>query len=234
MVSNATRLPDVAFDLAIRLGADPACAFDTVSFSQTGSMRISLKSRLWLPFTARQTMSVRVCDFEWNARFSPFGYMSVTDALKDGVGRLNVTALGFIPVARSTANPALTRGELIRYLAELPLLPDAILHNSDIAWREIDASTVAATAGAGDTACEVIFGLGAGKQISTAYCADRAVSSTPPFQPMPWRCEFKKYRQQNGRWIPTEAQVGWVMDGKEDTYWKGAISDWTPLFGQTT
>lgn len=223
------RLPPMVSDLALRLGADLDCAFDRVGFAQTGKMRISLKSRLWLPFNARQTMAVRSCAFTWTARFLPLGYMTVTDAIENGEGRLDVTALGMIPVARSKRNAALTRGELIRYLAELPLVPDAMLHNRDLSWREVDASTIAVTAGSGDTACEVVLGLGPDKRIISAFCADRAASATPPFASMPWRGEFSDYHQENGRWIPSAAQVGWVIDGNIDIYWKGRIEHWKAL-----
>jgi hypothetical protein len=223
------RLPPVVSDLALRLGADPGSGFDAVGFSQRGSMRISLTSRLWLPFTARQTMSVRSCAFVWNARFLPLGYMTVTDALERGVGRLDVTAFGMIPVARSKPSAPLARGELIRYLAELPLAPDAIPHNRDLNWHEIDASTIAVTSGTGDTACEVVLGLGPDRRIMSAYCADRAASTTPPFAPMPWRGVFSNYRQVNGRWIPSTAQVGWIINGREESYWQGQIRDWALL-----
>jgi hypothetical protein len=222
-----SHLPPVVSDLALRLGADPGCAFDTVRFSQHGSMRVSLKSRLWLPFTAHQTMSIRSCAFVWNARFLPLGYMTVTDALENDIGRLDVTALGIIPVARSKPSAALARGERIRYLAELPLAPDAILHNRDIHWREIDASTIAVTSGSGDTACEVILGLGPDRRVISAFCADRATSVTPPFATMPWRGFFSDYRRVNGRWIPSRAQVGWIVEDCDDIYWKGRIRDWT-------
>ncbi len=92
-------------------------------------MRISWNSRLWLTFTARQTMSIRSCVFTWNARHLPLGYMSVIDALEGAAGRLNVTALGIIPVARSTPSATLKRGELIRQLAELPFAP--------MPWRDV-------------------------------------------------------------------------------------------------
>lgn len=227
-------LPPMVSDLARSLGADPECAFDAVAFSQTGQMRISLKSRLWLPFTARQMMSVRSCAFVWNARFRPLGYMTVTDALENGSGRLDVSALSMIPVARSKPCAALTRGELVRYLAELPLAPDAMLHNRDLTWREIDASTLAVTAGSGDTACEVFLGLGPDQRIISAFCADRAASATAPFAPMPWRGAFADYRKQNGRWIPTAAEVGWVIDGKIDIYWRGRMQNWaTSLLTRT-
>lgn len=219
-------LPPMVSDLALRLGADLNCPFNTVGFSQNGKMRISLKSTLWLPFTARQTMAVRSCAFVWNARFTPFGYMAVTDALEGGVGRLNVTALGVLPIARSKPSAALTRGELIRYLAELPLAPDAILHNRELGWRVIDSSTVAVTAGADDTACEVVLGLGPDQRIISAFCANRAAGTEPPFAPMPWRGAFFDYRQQNGRWIPSAAEVGWVIDGKNCLYWRGKMEGW--------
>lgn len=224
--NNRNRLPHAVSELALRLGADPACAFNAVGFAQSGKMRLSLKSRLWLPFSARQTMSVRSCAFAWNARFMPLGYLAVTDALEQGVGRLDVTAFGFMPLVRTKASAALTRGELIRYLAELPLLPDAMLHNHNLVWREVDASTLAVTAGAGDTFCEVAFSLGPDQRIISAFCADRSASAAPPFKPMPWRGEFADYRQQQGRWIPSAAQVGWVIDGKECVYWRGRIEHW--------
>jgi hypothetical protein len=223
------RLPQMAAELALRLGADPDAAFERVSFSQTGKMRISLTSKRWLPFTARQTMAVRSCAFTWRARFLPLGYMTVIDALENGVGRLNVSALGVIPVVRTKPNAALTRGELIRYLAELPLAPDAMLHNRDLGWREINASTLAVIAGAGETACEVIFTLGPDLRIASAFCANRAAGTTPPFALMPWRGQFFDYRQQRGRWIPSVAQVGWEIDGEEDAYWRGRIEHWEAL-----
>jgi hypothetical protein len=213
-------------DLALRLGADPTSAFTAVSFSQTGKMRLSLESRLWLPFKALQTMSVTSCAFAWRARFRPFGYLAVTDALEEGLGRLDVTALGLISLVRTKPNAALTRGELIRYLAELPLAPDAMLHNHDLEWREVDISTIAVTAGAGETRCEVVFSLGPDKRIRSAFSADRSRSAKPPYVPMPWRGEFADYRQQNGRWIPSAARVGWEIDGKEFLYWQGRIEHW--------
>lgn len=220
-------LPPATLALALRLGADPACAFSAVGFTQAGHMKLSLKSSLWLPFRAHQTMSVRSCEFAWNARFMPLGYLAVTDALVGGIGRLDVSAFGGLPLVRAKASAALTRGELIRYLAELPLLPDAMLHNHDLAWREIDASTIAVAAGAGDTACEIVFTLGQDQRIASVFRADRATRASPPFTPMPWHGEFGDYRQQGGRWIPSSAQVGWMINGKKCLYWRGRIKDWT-------
>lgn len=223
---NRPPLPPPVSKLALRLGADPDARFETVGFSQSGSMRPNLKTGLWLPFTARQTMSVRTCQFTWKARFRPLSYLAVTDALEAGRGRLDVTAFGFIPLVRTKPSAALLRGELIRYLAELPLAPDAILHNRHLDWSVIDASTLAVRAGTGETACEVVFSLGPEGRIRSAFCADRPASGAPPFTCLPWRGVFADDHQQQGRWIPAKAEVGWGIDGREELYWKGKITDW--------
>jgi hypothetical protein len=49
----------------------------------------------------------------------------------------DVRALGLIPIVRAERTPALQRGQLMRYLAELAWAPDAILHNTELRWREL-------------------------------------------------------------------------------------------------
>lgn len=114
------RLPAAVYDLALRLGASPEMRRTTVKLTQTGRMKQRLEATSWMSFTATQTISTSECAFDWRARFGPFGMISVRDALKGGQGRLDVTALGVIPVARTERSSALMRGELMRYLAELP------------------------------------------------------------------------------------------------------------------
>lgn len=74
----------------------------------------------WMSFTARQTISLTGCDFEWRAKTGPLLLVSVLDRLKDGEGSLEVKALGFVPIARVAGTPEVTRGQTMRYLAELP------------------------------------------------------------------------------------------------------------------
>jgi hypothetical protein len=132
-----------------------------------------------------------------------------------------------IPIARAKPNAALTRRERIRYFAELPLAPDAMLHNRDLGGRDIDASTLIVTAGARETACDVVFALGPDQRIASVFCADRAASTTPPFAPMRWRGQFFDDRQQRGRWIPSAARAGWEVDERDSPYWQGFIKDWS-------
>ncbi len=176
-------------------------------------------------------MQIGACDFVWRARFPPFGLIGVCDALENGVGRLDVTALGFIPILRTPHTPALTRGELMRYLAELPWVPDAILNNPALRWREGSTNEIIVASGEGATAAEVTLGLDDAGRVATMFAPDRPRSDVEPTLPTPWRGRFADYRLHQGRWIPFAGEVGWVLDGKEEVYWTGTVNDWAMTSG---
>lgn len=222
-------IPNDVRDLALRLGAEPVLRARTVALTQTGQMRLSLSSNRWLAFTARQTISITSCDFDWQARFQPFGLLRVADALENGTGRLEAKALGLIPVMRAMPGAALTRGELMRYLAELSYAPDAMLHNLHLRWRVENADTIHVAAGSGDTAAEVRLSRGSDGRISSIFAADRPRSAKPPVLPTPWLGGFSDYQEREGRWIPYSGQVGWQIDGVETIYWRGQLTGWRLL-----
>lgn len=220
------RLPAAVYDLALRLGVTPDTTQSTIKLTQTGRMKRQLGAASWMSFTANQTISARACEFEWLARFSPLGLVSACDALKNGEGRLDVMALGFIPIARTERSPALMRGELMRYLAELPWAPDAILLNPNLRWRMDGPDKLAVSAGSGETEAEVILNLDNDGWIAGAFATDRPRSATAPFLPTPWRGWFSDYRQHGGLWLPFAGEVAWEIDGGEEVYWQGRIKTW--------
>lgn len=220
-------LPSAVVDLAMRLGARSAPGGSVVKLEQRGRMKRALGSDAWMAFTACQTIATSACDFAWRARFGPFGAISVLDALDGGLGRLDVTALGFIPIARTPRTVALTRGELMRYLAELPWSPDAILDNAALCWREGSSGDLIVGAGKGTSAVEISLGLDSAGRIATAYAPDRPRSAVEPILTTPWRGHFSDYRLHLGRWIPFAGEVAWEIHGRDEVYWQGRIDRWT-------
>jgi hypothetical protein len=213
-------------DLAMRLGADPLGGATRVRLLQTGRMKTAVDAASWMSFTARQTISTRTCAFDWRARIGPFGLVSARDALADGQGRLDVMALGILPLARARRTPALVRGELMRYLAELAWAPDAIASNPELRWRRDGPDTLAVSAGAGDTASEVLLSLDGEGRIAGAFAPNRPRSASAPLLPTPWRGRFSDYRRHAGRWLPFAGEAAWEIDGKEIVYWQGRIAHW--------
>lgn len=219
-------LPPSVLALANRLGARTVPEGLVVRLVQSGRMRRAVGSSSWMSFTARQSMQIGACDFAWRARFAPFGLIGVCDALENGVGRLDVTALGCVPIVRTPHTPALIRGELMRYLAELPWVPDAILANPALRWREGETNEIIVESGEGTSAAEITFGLDDAGRVTTVFAPDRPRSAVEPILPTPWRGRFSDYRLHQGRWIPFFGEVAWKIDGKEEVYWQGQLNDW--------
>jgi len=219
-------LPTPVYDLAVRLGAVSNSSLRGVRLKQTGRMKTRLDAPSWIPFTATQTISMRTSAFAWRARAGPFAMISARDALSDGQGQLDVTALGFIPIVRAERSVALVRGELMRYLAELAWAPDAILHNNELRWRIDGPDTLAVSAGSGEAASEVVLTLDTDGRIARGFAPDRPRSAKAPTLPTPWRGRFSDYRQHNDRWLPFAGEVAWEIEGKEIVYWQGRIALW--------
>lgn len=219
------RLPPAVRDLAHGLGARGGEG-GSVQLSQIGRMRQD-ESAPWMKFRARQIISTTSCAFEWRARTGPAGMVTVRDALVAGEGALDVRALGVIPIAHLASTPAITRGELMRYLAELALAPDIILCNAELAWRSDGLEQFVVSAGAGDAAAEVTLGIDGDGRIATVFAADRPRTLKGAIVPTPWRGRFKDYRQHRGFWLPFAADVSWIIDGSEVVYWEGQMQTWS-------
>jgi len=226
-------LPTAVYDLAMRLGVKPDENRDGVRLTQTGRMKRSLDTQSWMAFNATQTISTRACEFDWRANAGPFGMISARDALEHGGGRLDVTALGLIPVARAEHTPALVRGELMRYLAELAWAPAAILLNTMLRWRKDGPDTLAVSAGAGETASEVVLSLDTDGRIAGGFARDRPRSATAPFLLTPWQGRFSNYRLHNEMWLPFAGEVAWEIGGSKTVYWQGQIQTWEAFVAGT-
>lgn len=220
------RLPAAVYDLAIRLGVKPGGNRGSVRLAQTGRMKRSLDTGSWMAFTATQTISTQACAFDWLAKFGPFGIISARDALEHGEGRMDIMALGVVPIARAKHTTALLRGELMRYLAELAWAPAAILFNKSLRWRDDGPDALAVSAGAGEAVSEVLLSLDSEGRISGAFAQDRPRSVTTTFLLTPWRGQFSGYRRRGDMWIPSAGEVSWEIDGRDVLYWQGRIEQW--------
>jgi len=90
---------------------------------QTGEMRSAPEAR-WRPFTAEQVISIHRPGFAWLARMQAMPLLSahVLDCYVDGEGLLEARLCGSLRLAQA-AGREVSRGELMRYLAELTWAP---------------------------------------------------------------------------------------------------------------
>jgi hypothetical protein len=221
------RAPSLSADrlaLVKRLGAQAAPP-RTATMTQSGTM--------WqkpggspMHFTAQQTNATANPDFIWRARFSPLGSMQIADYVVDGQGGLEGKLLGLVTLVDTVGTGDVLQGQLMRYLAELPWNPDAILTNRSLEWTVVDARTLKAAVTVQDVRAEVTFHLDADGRIESAGADARPRDENGKTVLRPWHGRFWDYRAVEGRQIPFQGEVAWVVDGIDFVYWRGALDAW--------
>jgi Family of unknown function (DUF6544) len=195
----------------------------TVWLRQCGKMRVRLRSS-WLPFTAEQVIGIHQPGFAWLARMqvAPLASACVLDCYVDGEGLLDARLFGSLPLARA-AGPQADKGELMRYLAELAWAPHAMLHNPQLSWRGIDATTVEVSAESQSGAARVrlIFENG---DITRVEADDRPRMVGRRIIPTRWQGRCCDYREVNGYRIPTRAVVNWLLADGPFEYWRARVT----------
>jgi uncharacterized protein DUF6544 len=196
---------------------------DTVWLRQSGEIRANLRDP-WRPFSAEQVISIHQPGFVWLARMhaAPLSSARVLDCYVDGKGLLEARLFGSLRLARA-AGPQADKGELMRYLAELAWAPHAMLHNTQLSWREIDTTTVevSAESPAGPARVRLIVENG---DITRVEADDRPRMVGRRLVPTRWQGRCSDYREMNGCRIPTRAAVSWLLEDGPFEYWRGRLT----------
>jgi hypothetical protein len=129
-------LPEVIRERAVFNGAGQDGPLRAQRLTQEAEFRRGAEAE-WGPMPAVQHIGLGAAAFVWDAR-APGPLVpsfTVVDAYVGGQGSLRANLFGAIPVAYAQG-PVYDRAEAMRYLAELPWAPDAVLGNPEILWTE--------------------------------------------------------------------------------------------------
>lgn len=223
VMGEGRRLPRLVEDYLRRAVPDGVTP-RRVTVTQRGEMWQKPGGRA-MPFTAVEEFAVEEVEFWWRARFPmmPLVWLRVVDSYADGGGRVEARLLGLVPVMRKRG-PEISRGELVRYLAELPLVPHAMRANPRLEWREIDARTVEVATRFGPERVAVKLEFDDAGDIVRAYTDTRPYLRGKTYVPTPWGGVFDGYRELGGFRLPTTAEVSGELPEGPFTYWRGEIT----------
>jgi len=224
-VDVSIQLPDRIREFALRADARPDDLARSISFSQSAEMQLGA-GKPWQAFQARQIVACGEPGFLWQARqmlwFLP--KFQVVDAFVAGQGSLTVRLLGLFRIVHATG-PALSHDEALRYLAELPLTPDAMLGNPDIKWRALESDWVEASMLVGEKRAVVRFGFDVSGDIVEMRADSRATTDNAGSPARyPWLGFFRSYRRVGPRRIPTELEVGYIRPDGYRAYFQARIT----------
>ena len=191
---------------------------------QTGDF--AMRPGSWNPFTAAEYFSVLPPGFLWDARIQMGRILPlyVRDSYVAGEGALKATVAALVPMVHIRGTPSMASGELLRYLAEAPLLPTALLPREGVSWTAIDEFTARATltSGATTVSCDMHFGE-SGEIVRFSAMRDGIFHGMTLSKE--WVGHFRDYRRIDGMMVPTCAEVAWIMPEGPQPYWRGRVID---------
>jgi hypothetical protein len=195
-----------------------------VRLTQVGEMCLRPGGRA-LRFSAVEELAVEEIAFSWRARIGivPGVSLRVLDRYEAGEGLLEVRLWGLLPVTRARGADV-SAGEALRYLAELPWVPHAMLANQQLEWRELDAQTVEVGTTVGATKVAMRLELDTAGDIVGASCDARPRIEGEKTVPTPWAGRFAEYAEVGGLRVPTQGEVRWELPDGPFTYWRGTIT----------
>ena len=179
----------------------------------------------WRPFEAVQDFEANPVGFVWDVRIrmAPLTEVQVRDGYVGGRASMYGAVLGIVPVVQGGDSPELRAGALQRYLAEAVWLPTVLLHGRGLSWATIDDTRARATLANGGATVALDFEFSAGGEIVGVYTPARLRASTDNggYVALPWDGRYRRYEERGGMWVPLEAEVYLVVDGREQPYYRG-------------
>jgi hypothetical protein len=196
----------------------------SVNLSQQGLFNMSETKAKWSLFTATQFVTTQRPGFDWDARIqmAPGVSAFVHDAYMLGEGSLHVSLLGLFTVADVRETPQAAQGELLRFFAEMPWYPTALLPSQGVRWEAIDNTSARATLTDAPTTVSLVFRFNAEGTIETMRAEARYRDKLTA---MPWSGRFWDYSTRDGMLIPLQGEVGWEYPDGIRLYYKGKVTE---------
>jgi hypothetical protein len=177
-----------------------------------------------LQFTAVEEFAVGELEFEWRAAFGPnfLVRMIVVDRYRGGEGSLSAKVWGVLPATRSSG-PDTDRGEAMRYLAELPWVPQAMAANPELSWRELDDGSVEVSTLVGGRAASVHLSFDEAGFVRTVSGIRPRMAGRTAIDTR-FSGSFGDYVELGGIRVPCTGEVSWELPEGPFTYWRGEVT----------
>ena len=222
---------------ASELAGLPAPVVRYFDFALTPGQRLVRRARVeqrgefalqpgeWRRMRATQTFWVGPPAFVWDASIAmlPGIDVRVRDGYLGGSASMKASVAGLVSVLDQADTPGLPEGALVRYLAEAPLIPTALLPSAGVVWTAVDDSTARATISDAGISVAVTVQFAASGEI-TGIAADRYRDVNGVGVLTPFRGEWSSYRRVDGMMVPTAGEAGWLLPEGAHDFWRAELT----------
>ena len=175
------------------------------TFELAGTINMSTTGENWKPFTSTQRAVTHRPGFLWNGRVAMLPGLAahVHDSYIAGVGTLHAAMLGLFTVAEVQGGGEIARGELMRYFAEMPWYPTALLPSQGVRWAAVDDRSANATLVDGPISLTLLFRFDDAGLITSVHADARGSGVGKDMVMLPWDCNVSSYRLRHAMMVPT-------------------------------
>ena len=193
--------------------------------AHTGTFNMGGNTDQWRPFTSTQRVTTQSPGFVWDARIrmAPGLTVFVHDAYIAGSGVLVAKLLGLFEVMAQPSTPELAQGELMRFLAEGPWYPTALLPSQGVRWEALDDTRARATLTDHATTVTLVVDFDTRGLIRAVHSDGRYRDVDGVQVATPWQGRFWDYELRDGMRVPLQGEVSWVLPDGPRPYWRGRI-----------
>jgi hypothetical protein len=198
----------------------------TVTLSHTGNFRQD-ENQKWFNIKGEEYFTTTPPGFVWYGRINvlPMIWLTGIDKLVDGNGSFQVKLLSFVTISDAPSGIELNESELMRWLAEAPLLPTSLLPGDYLQWKQLNDNSIAkAIVHTHGVSVELIFHFDKyGKIIHVEGQRYRTINNE--YLKQTWRGYYSNYVSIENMMIPLNIEVKWNSQKGDFTYAKFKIKD---------
>jgi len=196
------------------------------SIELVGTFNMSAAGERWKPFTSRQRVITRRPGFLWDADISMLTGLPVrvVDSYIAGEGLLRAAALGLFTVAELHGGGEIARGELMRFFAEMPWYPTALLPSQGVRWEPLDDASANATIVDGPLALTLRFSFNNAGLIDSVRAEARGAMVDKKMVMAPWEGRWSNYQARNGMIVPMTGEAAWLRSEGRKPYFLGTVT----------
>jgi hypothetical protein len=196
------------------------------TLQMAGTFNLSATREQWRPFSSCQRISTCRPGFVWDARIMllPGLAVHVVDSYIAGQGLLKASLLGLFKVADMRGGGDIARGEFMRYFAEAPWYPTALLPSQGVRWQAVDARSANATLVDGPISLTLLFRFDEAGMIESFRAESRGGMVGKVLVHAPWEGRYANYQSRDGMLVPFAGQVAWMRPQGRKDYFQGAVT----------
>jgi len=201
----------------------------SATFELVGTFNMSTTGgEQWKPFTSTQRAVTHRPGFLWNGRVVmwPGVAAHVHDSYIAGVGTLHAALLGLFTVAEVQGGGEIARGELMRYFAEMPWYPTALLPSQGVRWEAVDDRSAKATLVDGPITLTLLFRFDTAGLMTSVHADARSfsVGKDGVMVMLPWECSVSDYGLRDGMMVPAKGEAAWMRPEGRKPYFVGSLT----------